>query len=130
MAVEDLNRHSLEVKRRKKLIIILALVGLPLFGVLFSLSSFQLKFITPQTTEQTVVLVALTLLVSLLFGGLIFVLMRNLIKLFAERRLGIELSYAAGGRKPAAFVYSCAGDVLVFLRPDEPLHRAMVFHSG
>jgi hypothetical protein len=89
MAVEDLNHPSLEAKRRKKLIIILALVGLPLFGVLFSLSSFQLKFITPQTTEQTVVLVALTLLVSLLFGGLIFVLMRNLIKLFAERRLGV-----------------------------------------
>src|SRR5689334_21308659 len=74
---------------RKKLIIALVILGLPLFAVLFSLSSFEMRFIEPKTSEQTVSLVALTLLVSLLFGGLTFVLMRNLIKVFAERRLGV-----------------------------------------
>jgi two-component system, NtrC family, nitrogen regulation sensor histidine kinase NtrY len=75
--------------RRKKVILLLAAAGLPLFGILFSLSSFELRFINPRTNQQTVSLVALTLLVSLLFGALTFVLFRNLIKLFAERRLGV-----------------------------------------
>src|SRR5215467_1648390 len=74
---------------RKKMILLLAAAGLPLFGILFSLSSFELRFIDPKTNQQTVSLVALTLFVSLLFGALTFVLMRNLIKLFAERRLGV-----------------------------------------
>ena len=74
---------------RKRLILILAAVSLPLFAVLFALSSFEMRFIDPKTSGQTVSLVALTLLVSLLFGGLTFVLMRNLIKVFAERRLGV-----------------------------------------
>ena len=68
---------------RKKVILLLAAAGLPLFGILFSLSSFELRFINPRTNQQTVSLVALTLLVSLLFGALTFVLFRNLIKLFA-----------------------------------------------
>ena len=74
---------------RKKAVLLLAAAGLPLFGILFSLSSFELRFINPRTNQQTVSLVALTLLVSLLFGALTFVLFRNLIKLFAERRLGV-----------------------------------------
>src|SRR5262249_39636566 len=74
--------------RRKRLIVVLAILSLLLFAVLFSLSSFQLRFVNPRTSQQTVSLVALTLFVSLLFGGLAFVLMRNLIKVFAERRLG------------------------------------------
>ena len=74
---------------RKKIIVILAIISLPLFAVLFSLSSFPMRFIDPKTSGQTVSLVALTLLVSLLFGGLTFVLLRNLIKVFAERRSGV-----------------------------------------
>ena len=74
---------------RKKLIIILAVPSALLFAVLLSLSSSELRFIRPKTSEETVTLVALTLLVSLLFGGLTFVLFRNLIKLFSERRLGV-----------------------------------------
>lgn len=74
---------------RKKLIIILAVPSLILFAVLLSLSSSDLRFIRPKTSEETVTLVSLTLLVSLLFGGLTFVLLRNLIKVFAERRMGV-----------------------------------------
>src|SRR5947199_2539623 len=83
------NQTSVPAPGRKRLILILAAVSLPLFGVLFALSSFEMRFIDPKTSGQTVSLVALTLLVSLLFGGLTFVLMRNLIKVFAERRLGV-----------------------------------------
>ncbi|MBV8771604.1 MAG: HAMP domain-containing protein, partial [Deltaproteobacteria bacterium] len=89
MASITANRSSTVVQRRKRIILVLATLSLLLFGVLFSLSSFELHFIDPKTSQQTVSLVALTLLVSLLFGGLTFVLIRNLIKLFAERRLGV-----------------------------------------
>src|SRR6478672_9262240 len=76
-------------KDRKRLIIFLAAGSLLLFGVLLSLSSFDLPFINPATNQQTVFLAALSALVFLLFVTLTFVLARNLIKLFAERRLGV-----------------------------------------
>ena len=75
--------------KRKRLIIFLAAGSLVLFAILLSESSFDLPFINPSTTEQTVFLAALSALVFLLFVTLTFVLVRNLIKLFAERRLGV-----------------------------------------
>ena len=89
MASPSPTRPPQGIQRRKRIIVVLGSLSLLLFGVLFSLSSFELRFIDPKTSQQTVTLVALTLLVSLLFGGLTFVLIRNLIKLFAERRLGV-----------------------------------------
>src|SRR5205823_12778193 len=60
-----------------------------LFGILLSEQSFDLPFINPATNQQTVFLVTLSLIVFLLFVVLTFVLWRNLLKLFAERRLGV-----------------------------------------
>src|SRR3954471_14086732 len=76
-------------KDRKRLIIFLAAGSLVLFAILLSESSFDLPFINPSTTQQTVFLAALSALVFLLFVTLTFVLARNLIKLFAERRMGV-----------------------------------------
>jgi two-component system, NtrC family, nitrogen regulation sensor histidine kinase NtrY len=59
-----------------------------LFVAVFSQSAFNLTFLAPTTTEQTVVLTAVSALVFLLFVALLFVLVRNLLKLYAERRLG------------------------------------------
>src|SRR5258707_3245775 len=74
---------------RKKVILFLTIFSLLLFGILLSESSFDLPFINPATNQQTVFLVALSLIVFLLFVALTFVLGRNLIKVFAERRLGV-----------------------------------------
>jgi two-component system, NtrC family, nitrogen regulation sensor histidine kinase NtrY len=76
-------------KKRKRLILLLAAGSFLLFAILLSESSFDLPFINPSTTEQTVFLAALSAIVFLLFVTLTFVLARNLIKLFAERRLGV-----------------------------------------
>src|SRR5947209_3404740 len=89
MTLNDKSVFDAKNSKRKKFIVVLAVLSLLLFGVLLSLSSFDLGFINPKTNQQAVSLVALALLVSLLFGTLIFVLGRNLIKLFAERRLGV-----------------------------------------
>jgi nitrogen fixation/metabolism regulation signal transduction histidine kinase len=74
---------------RKRLAIILTVVSLALFGILLAQTSFDLPFINPANNQQTVFLVALSAIVFLLFVALTFVLARNLIKLFAERRLGV-----------------------------------------
>ncbi|HZR67107.1 MAG TPA: ATP-binding protein [Terriglobales bacterium] len=71
------------------MILLLAAGSFLLFAVLLWESSFDVPFINPSTTEQTVFLAALSALVFLLFVTLTFVLARNLIKLFAERRLGV-----------------------------------------
>jgi two-component system, NtrC family, nitrogen regulation sensor histidine kinase NtrY len=74
---------------RKKLIIILAILSAVPFGLTLAQSSFDLPFINPISDQQIVFLVALSAMVFLLFVALTFVLARNLIKLFAERRLGV-----------------------------------------
>src|SRR5579863_4765697 len=74
---------------RKKLAILLTVVSLLLFGLLLAQTSFDLPFLNPANNQQTVFLVALSAVVFLLFVTLTFVLARNLIKLFAERRLGV-----------------------------------------
>src|ERR1700746_110037 len=74
---------------RKKLAVALTVVSLVLFGILLAQTSFDLPFINPTNNQQIVFLVALSAIVFLLFVTLTFVLARNLIKLFAERRLGV-----------------------------------------
>src|SRR5258708_1017386 len=74
---------------RKRLVIILTAVSLVLFGLLLAQTSFDLPFINPANNQQIVFLVALSAIVFLLFVALTFVLARNLIKLFAERRMGV-----------------------------------------
>lgn len=86
MAAHDKNSSA---PSRKKLIISLAAVSFVLFAILLVEQSFDLPFINPSNNQQTVFLVTLSLIVFLLFVVLTFVLWRNLLKLFAERRLGV-----------------------------------------
>ncbi len=60
-----------------------------LLGILVSQTAFDLTLLRPGNNQQIVVFYALSLLISLLFVALTFVLARNLLKLFAERRLGV-----------------------------------------
>ena len=75
--------------RRKSLIIGLGIAIFLLFLVLISQQTFNLTFLHPGSVQQTLVLTALSALVFLLFVALTFVLLRNLLKLLAERRGGV-----------------------------------------
>jgi two-component system, NtrC family, nitrogen regulation sensor histidine kinase NtrY len=81
-------RPDRQPSRRKKVIIPLAVGLVLLFAVLLSLTSFDLP-LSPNTNQQLFIFVALYALIFLLFVALTFVLVRNLLKLFAERRLGV-----------------------------------------
>jgi two-component system nitrogen regulation sensor histidine kinase NtrY len=74
---------------RKSLIIGLVVAIFLLFFVLVSQYAFNLTFLRPSSGQQTLLLTALSALVFLLFVALTFVLLRNLLKLLAERRGGV-----------------------------------------
>src|SRR5205807_2715627 len=60
-----------------------------LLVILVSQTAFDLRFLQPGNNQEIVVFAALSALIFLLFAALTFVLGRNLLKLFAERRLGV-----------------------------------------
>jgi len=74
---------------RKQVIILLSVCVFVLLAILVSETAFDLPFLQPGNNSEIVVFAALSALIFLLFVALSFVLMRNLLKLFAERRLGV-----------------------------------------
>jgi PAS domain S-box-containing protein len=67
-------------------LVLLGLVIFLLFGTIFSQAAFNLTFLRPDTTGQTLVFAALSAIIFLLLVGLSFVLARNLVKLYLERQ--------------------------------------------
>src|SRR6266700_1751725 len=97
------------LSQRRALLIPLALGIVLLFGVVFAQQAFNLKQLRPDSVEQTLSLVALSALVFLLLVVLTFVLLRNLLKLYAERRLGV-----LGSRFRTRMVI---GDLVLYFAP-------------
>ncbi|HEU5401303.1 MAG TPA: HAMP domain-containing protein, partial [Terriglobales bacterium] len=71
---------------RRATLILLGLLIFLLFGTIFSQAAFNLTFLRPDTTGQTLVFAALSAIIFLLLVGLSFVLARNLVKLYLERQ--------------------------------------------
>jgi two-component system, NtrC family, nitrogen regulation sensor histidine kinase NtrY len=82
-------RPAEELSKRKKAIYLLAIGVTLLFAIIVSQTSFDLNFLNPDSNQQISFFAGLSALIFLLFVALTFVLARNLLKLFAERRLGV-----------------------------------------
>jgi len=80
-------REPLGDRHRRTLILVLAIAIFLLFALVFSQQAFNLT-LRPTTSEQTLIFAALSILVGLLLIALSFVLVRNLVKLYTERRTG------------------------------------------
>jgi nitrogen fixation/metabolism regulation signal transduction histidine kinase len=78
-----------QLPNRRRVLIPLGIGIILLFGILLSQTSFDLPFLNPDTNQQLLFLVTLSAVIFLLFVAITFVLARNLLKLFAERRLGV-----------------------------------------
>ena len=81
-------------RRRKVVSIALGALTLVLFAALATLNAFHLGFLTPATTPQIFVYTALSALAFLLFVAAMVLLVRNVLKLYAEQRtrlLGVRL---------------------------------------
>ncbi|HSK44959.1 MAG TPA: ATP-binding protein [Candidatus Binatia bacterium] len=111
----DKSNRSLPLTQRRALLIPLALGIVLLFAVVFSQQAFNLKQLRPDSAEQTLGLVALSALVFLLLVVLTFVLFRNLLKLYAERRLGVLGSRFRTRMMVGALVLSFAPALVMFM---------------
>ena len=78
-----------KTSHRKQVIILLAISVFLLLAVLVLQTAFDQTLLRPGSNQDIAVFAALSALIFLLFVALTFVLMRNLLKLFAERRLGV-----------------------------------------
>ena len=94
---------------------VLALATFVLFGVVFSQTAFNLKALRPGSVPQTLFLVALSALVFLLLVALTFVLLRNLLKLYAERQMGVLGSHFRTRMVIGALLLSFAPSIMMFM---------------
>ena len=93
----------------------MAIGAFVLLVVLVSQAAFNLKFISPNSNRQLLFFAALTILIFLLFVALTFVLARNLLKLFVERRLGVIGSKFRTRMVVGALLLSSVPVIVMFL---------------
>jgi nitrogen fixation/metabolism regulation signal transduction histidine kinase len=72
--------------RRGVLVITLGVCLLVLFLALGTLNAFNLNFLNPASPIQTLVYIALSAIAFLLFVGVLILLVRNVLKLYADQR--------------------------------------------
>ena len=89
MAASNPIRDQSKTSGRRKVVIGLAIAAFVLLAILVSQASFNLKFISPDSNQQVLFFAALSGLIFLAFVALTVVLGRNLLKLYAERRMGV-----------------------------------------
>jgi two-component system nitrogen regulation sensor histidine kinase NtrY len=94
---------------RRAIIIGLGVALLVLFLTLATLNAFNLNFLDPASPIQTLVFIALSTIAFLLFVGVLVLLVRNVLKLYADQR-----SRVLGTRLRTRMVW---GAVLVSLVP-------------
>src|SRR5205807_4010287 len=62
---------------------------LVVFLIVFSQTWFKLPFFEPTSSQQTLVLAIFSAVIFLLLLALTFILVRNVVKLYADRRMGV-----------------------------------------
>ena len=82
-------RDESKTSARRKAVIVLAIGAFLLLAILVLQASFNLKFISPDSNQELLFFAGLSGLIFLAFVALTFVLGRNLLKLYAERRQGV-----------------------------------------
>jgi nitrogen fixation/metabolism regulation signal transduction histidine kinase len=107
--------HEPGVRRRRTVLATLAAVILLLFALVGSQTAFNLTFLRPSSSEQTLLFAALSALIFLLLVALTFVLLRNLLKLYAERRTGVLGSRFRTKMVAGALLLSSAPVIFLFL---------------
>jgi two-component system nitrogen regulation sensor histidine kinase NtrY len=80
--------------RRGVLVVTLGVIFLLSFLALAALNAFNPSFLNPSSPQQALVFISLSVLAFLLFVGVLVLLVRNVLKLYADQRsrvLGIRL---------------------------------------
>ena len=114
MSSENPTREATPRRLRKR-VILLAVAIFLLFGIIFSQAAFNLSFLRPTTTGQTLVFAALSALIFLSLVALTFVLVRTLLKLYLERQSGTIGSKFRTKMVLGALVLSFGPVIVMFL---------------
>ena len=102
-------------RSRTPAIVALSIAIFLLFAVIFSQATFNLTFLQPDTSEETLIFAALSALIFLLFVALTFVLLRTLLRLYAERKTGVMGSKLRSRMVMGALLMSLGPVILLFL---------------
>src|ERR1035437_9455855 len=96
-------------------IVALSICTFFLFAVIFAQATFKLTFLQPDTSEETLIFAAVSALIFLLFVALTFVLLRTLLRLYAERKTGVLGSKFRSRMVLGALLLSLGPVIFLFL---------------
>ncbi len=96
-----------------------------LFTVIFAQATFKLTFLQPDTSEETIIFAALSALIFLLFVALTFVLIRTLLRIYAERKVGALGSKFSSRMVMGALLLSLGPVIFLFLFSYGLLNRSL-----
>jgi len=100
---------------RTPAIVVLCICLFFLFAIIFAQATFKLTFLQPDTSEETVIFAAVSALIFLLFVALTFVLLRTLLRLYAERKTGVLGSKFRSHMVLGALLLSLGPVIFLFL---------------
>jgi len=96
-----------------------------LFTVIFAQATFKLTFLQPDTSEETIIFAAVSALIFLLFVALTFVLIRTLLRIYAERKTGALGSKFSSRMVMGALLLSLGPVIFLFLFSYGLLNRSL-----
>ena len=96
-----------------------------LFTVILAQATFKLTFLQPDTSEETIIFAAVSALIFLLFVALTFVLIRTLLRLYAERKTGLMGSRFRSQMVMGALLLSLGPVIFLFLFSYGLLNRSI-----
>ena len=107
--------RSPKKRNRTPALVALSICTFFLFAVIFAQATFKLTFLQPDTSEETVIFAAVSALIFLLFVALTFVLLRTLLRLYAERKTGVMGSKFRSRMVLGALLLSLGPVIFLFL---------------
>jgi two-component system, NtrC family, nitrogen regulation sensor histidine kinase NtrY len=96
-----------------------------LFTVILAQATFKLTFFQPDTSEETIIFASVSALIFLLLVALTFVLLRTLLRLYAERKTGVLGSRLRSQMVLGAFLLSLGPVIFLFLFSYGLLNRSI-----
>jgi nitrogen fixation/metabolism regulation signal transduction histidine kinase len=107
--------RSKQKPNRTPAIVALSICIFFLFAIIFAQATFNLTFLQPDTSQETIIFAAVSALIFLLFVALTFVLLRTLLRLYAERKAGALGSKFRSQMVLGALLLSLGPVVFLFL---------------
>src|ERR1019366_9285302 len=104
-----------EKRNRTPALIALSICTFFLFAVIFAQATFKLTFLQPDTSEETLIFAAVSALIFLLFVALTFMLLRILLRLYAERKTGAMGSRLRSRMVMGALLLSLGPVIFLFM---------------